>query len=349
MASGKKTWVWVLVAVGAACFVCGAGAVAWGMLSTFTGEEGGGVATASAGREGQPGASGGFSFTLPQGFASSGQGRWKWTGKDRDADVGVEVIRLPAIDGLDAPEAKVAKLWNERIGADWDNVPPAPMVMRRFVANGAKAHFTSGVVTPKGGGIEVRASIYLVEADDRLEPLVFLQTYFEEVNLVGITIVNHMAAFSWNATHEQVEQVLAGVQGSPVGAPLVSDEDVVGVWQYGTGNSLQWVNTLTGSTSMTAVTYVVDYTFTDEHRFTYKFGGASGQVGAMDFQSEDDEGEWRVEHDQLILAGKKERKFLLVGCARTPQGKRSLFMMPHPRWALSPGAIAQNGELYVEK
>lgn len=347
MAGGSKAWVWVVVAAAAGCVVCSAGGALLFGVAAFTDADAPGAQGPEA-PEGQPGEAGGFSFTPPQGWTSPGAGRVAWTGKDRDAVLGVEVIRLPAISGREDGEAKVARLWSERIGADWDGVKAAPMVLRRFVANGARAYFTSGVVKPKGGGIDTRVSVYLVEAGDRLEPLVVLQTYREDTTF-GETTVNHMAQYSWDTTHEQVEQALAGVRGSPVGLALVSDDEVVGTWNYGSSTAAQWVNTLTGSTSMTAVAYSVDYVFGDDHRFTYKYGGASGQVGAMQFGTDSDEGEWRVEHDQLVVSGKSQRKYLIAGAARTPQGKRSLFLLPHPRWSLAPGGLAQNGELFVEK
>lgn len=132
--------------------------------------------------------------------------------------------------------------------------------------------------------------------------------------------------------------------------PLVSDEEVVGQWTYSTGSHLQWVNTLTGATGMNTVSFSIQFGMSDDHRFTYKFQGASGQVGALQFSGESDEGEWKVEHDQLFVTGEqRSRKFLIAGAARTPEGKRSLFLLQHPNYSLSPGAVARHGELYVER
>lgn len=126
---------------------------------------------------------------------------------------------------------------------------------------------------------------------------------------------------------------------------------MVGDLLYRSSTSAQWVNAYTGGTTMTAVSYSAEYSFGANHAFQYKYAGASGQVGAMKFGSEDDQGTWSVKHDVLTVAGaKRTRRFLLVGAARTPEGKRTLYLMPeHPGWSLSPGGIAQNAELYVAK
>lgn len=344
----KKPWVWVVIALGASCFLCTAGGVALTVLGAVTGsDDTGRVSEAPTG--GAPGAAGGFAFTAPAGWTSPGAGRWSTQVKDGTAVLTVEVLRLPALPGLGQPADTLATLWRDRIGADWDGVSSTPLVMRRFVGNGARAHFTSAPLRPKGGGTVTRVSVYLVEAGDRLEPLVVLQQYDDPTTNAQV-MKDQMAPYSWDTTHRLVEQVIAGLAGSPVGLPLVSDDEVAGDWRYSTGNALQWVNTLTGSTSMTTVSYSVDYAFGDDHHFTYRFQGASGQVGALNFQGDRDEGEWKLEHDVLVLeGGQRTVKYLVAGAARAPGGQRALFLLPEKQWSLAPGAVAMHGELYVEK
>jgi hypothetical protein len=347
MAAGKKLWLWVLVAVGGSCLLCTAGGAVLLGLGAISGEGGQTSGSASGGTTGQPGAPGGFTFTPPSGWTSPAQGHWRVEVQEGGATLGVELIHLAAVSGLDQPEAKLATLWAERIGADWQGVSATPLVMRRFVQNGARAHFTSAPLTPKAGGLTTRVSLYLVEAGDRLEPMVMLQTYSSPGTYE--TIQEHMLPYSWDKTYPRIEEAIAGMQGSPVGLPLVSDEEVAGEWSYSTGSHLEWVNTLTGSTSMTMVSYGVRYQFTDGHEFTYRFQGASGAVGAMNVSQDSDEGDWRVEHDQLLLTGKRVTKYLIAGAARSPEGKRTLFLLPEPQWSLSPGAVAANGQLFVEQ
>lgn len=101
---------------------------------------------------------------------------------------------------------------------------------------------------------------------------------------------------------------------------------------------------------MTAVAYAVNLSFGDDHRFTYQFNGASGQVGQLRFATEGNEGTWRVEHDLLRLEGDggKTRKYLVAGAARAPDGKRTLLLVSEGRFTAAPFAAPSVGELFVE-
>ncbi|TSC25282.1 hypothetical protein [Corallococcus sp. Z5C101001] len=346
----KSPLVWILLAVGGACALCCTGTLGLMVLGLLGGDATpGAVATspmnrARAGTRGEPG---GFAFDAPPGWKKLEDGRFILEWVDRGDTLGVEALRLPSVPGLDDGEGKLARLWRERIGADWNDVKPNPLAMRRFVTNGARAYFTAAEVRSKTNNRSFRVSLYLVEADDRLEPLVFIQSFMTP----GGIAESLSASFSWNASYPRVEEALKGVRGSPVGLPLVDDAEVVGDFLYGSSTSTQWVNAYTGSATMTAVSYSAEYSFGANHAFQYKYAGASGQVGAMRFGSEDDQGTWSVKHDVLTVAGaKRTRRFLLVGAARTPEGRRTLYLMPeHPGWSLSPGGIAQHAELYVAK
>ncbi|MBZ4330257.1 hypothetical protein [Corallococcus sp. AS-1-12] len=349
MARPKSPLVWILLAVGGACAFCCTGTLGLMALGLFAGGDSatpGAPGAVSRAQGGSPGEPGGFAFDAPPGWKTQQDGRFILEWDHRGDTLGVEALRLPALPGLDDAEGRLAKLWQERIGADWNDVKPNPLVMRRFVANGARAFFTAAVVRAKNNDRTFRVSLYLVEAGDRLEPLVFIQSFMTPGGL-GEAM---SASFSWNTSYVRVEEALKGVRGSPVGLPLVDDAQVVGHFVYGSSSATQWVNTYTGGTSMTAVSYSVDYTFGADREFQYKFAGASGQVGAMKFGSDDDQGTWSVKHDVLTLTGaKRTRRYLLIGAARSPEGKRTLYLMPeHPGWSLAPGAIGQNGELYVE-
>ncbi|NOK10700.1 lipocalin family protein [Corallococcus exercitus] len=348
MARPKSPFVWILLAVGGACAFCCTGTLGLMALGLFAGDSDtpGTPAAANRAHGGSPGEPGGFAFDAPQGWKTQQDGRFIVEWNDGGNTLGAEALRLPAVPGLDDAEGKLARLWQERIGADWNDVKPNPLVMRRFVANGARAFFTAAVVRAKNNGRTFRVSLYLVEAGDRLEPLVFIQSFMSPPGSAGEDM---SASFSWNTSSVRVEEALKGVRGSPVGLPLVDDAEVVGHFIYGTSTGAQWVNTYTGSTTMTAVSYSIDYTFGANHAFQYKYAGASGQVGAMRFGSEDDQGTWSVKHDVLTLTGaKRTRRYLLIGAARSPEGKRTLYLMSeHPGWSLAPGAIGQNGELYV--
>ena len=349
MSKSSRVLIWSLVVAVASCGLCGVGTLALSALGLMAGDDspGDSPAAPTAHAAAQPGAPGGFAFDPPQGWTSPGQGRVLQQRKEGDELISVEVIRLPAVPGLDGAEAKLAQLWTQRVGADWQGVTGTPLILRRFVSNGARAYFTAAELRPLNGTALTRVSLYLVEADDRLEPLVFIQGHADPTHL-SVT-QDTFARYSWNASHAFVEAAIAGVRGSPVGLPLVADEAITGRFLYSSGANAQWVNTLTGATSMTAVSYSVRYTFGEDHRYAYQLKGASGVVGAQRFDSEHDEGSWRVEHDQLILTADsgKTRKFLIVGAPLTPEGKRALYLLPEPQWSLAPGNLSTHGELYV--
>lgn len=339
----KKPWLWVLGAVVGSCVLCTGGGMVLALLGLITADEA--VAPAPTAR---PGAAGGFALPVPASFKAHGQGRWLHVVPDGTSELPVELIRLPPLPGLEDPERRLAELWRTRIAADWEGAAEAPFIFRRFVSNGARAHFTGAELRTKPGRQLSFVSLYLVEAGDRLEPLVFIQQYRDlSGGLVGHDM---LAAYSWSKSHAAVEAVLAVVQGSPVGGPLVSDEALVGRWVYSTNSTAQWINTVTGSSSMTTVAYTVDYEFTADHRFTYRFGGASGQVGQLQFGTDRDEGTWQVAHDVLTVTGEsgKTRKYLVVGAARAPDGKRTLLLVGEGRYTAAPFAAVSMGELFVE-
>lgn len=346
-AAKKTKWLWVLLGLAGSCFACTAGGMVLALLGVIAADEPapGVAATAPASEASAPD---GFALEVPASFKPNGEGRWLHVTRDGSSELSVELLHLPALPGLEAPETRLAELWRTRLGADWEGVQAQPFVFRRFVSNGAKAHFTGAELRTKEGRQLSFVSLYLVEAGDRLEPLVFIQQYRDPTgSLAGLDM---MAGFSWRTSHAAVESVLAGVRGSPVGAPLVSDEEVTGQWVYGSTSTAQWLHTVTGSTSMTAVAYAVEYGFDDDHRFTYRFNGASGQVGQLQFGTDRDEGTWKVEHDLLLLEGAsgKTRKYLVVGAARAPDGKRTLLLVGEGRFTAAPFAAVATGELFVE-
>ncbi|CAM3093324.1 hypothetical protein G4177_22560 [Corallococcus sp. ZKHCc1 1396] len=348
MARPKSPLVWILIAVGGASALCCTGTLgllALGLIAgddTAPGTAPSAEARTHAGRKGEPG---GFAFDAPQGWKTLPDGRFIIEYPNKYGDpLGVEALRMPSVPGLDDGEGKVVRLWRERVGADWNGVPPHPRVMRRFMANGARAFFATEAVKHKGNGRSFLISLYLVEADDRFEPLVFIQSFASTGYGEDLS-----ASFSWDTSYAKVEEALKGVRGSPVGLPLVDDAEVVGRFQYSSNSATQYVNTFTGATTMSTVSYGIDFTFGKDHTFQYKFVGASGQVGAMNFGADDDQGAWSVKHDVLTVTGaKRTRRYLLIGAARTPEGRRALYMLPeHPSWSLAPGSVAQHGELYV--
>lgn len=347
MAGTTKRWVWVVVAVAASCALCSVATLGVTLLGLAADEAAPGELQAPAAVASRPGVEGGFSLTLPDGWRDDGPGRFRAELRQGEEVLTVELVRLPAVPGLEAAERRLTELWGTRIAADWRGVAGAPWALRRFVANGARAVFTAAELRPRESEALMRVSLYLVEAGDRLEPLVFIQSHQDPTGLAATRDIS--ASMSWGRSHALVEQALAGTRGSPVGRPLVSDEEVVGRFALGSTETAQWVHTVTGGTSMTAVARAVRYEFSEDHRFTYEFQGGAGQVGAMQFAKDVDQGRWAVVQDHLELAfdSGKAYRFLIAGAGRRPEGPRWLLLLQEPQASLDPGA-AMKGELYVE-
>lgn len=289
----------------------------------------------------------GFGFDPGATFQSTGQGAWRRELRDGTELMWVNVARLAPVPGLDEPEQALTNLWNQAVAGAFDPLPVMdrirpPIVQRRYVNNGARAHFGRARLFKKGTTEAVYVTLYAVEADDRLEPFLVVQGC-DSTAMGGAMICN----FSFNKTHVWIEELIKGVTGSPTGAPLVSDEEVFGHFQFGSNDTAQWVNTVTGATSMTAVVRAVDFTFNDDHTYLYKFTGGSGQVGSMRFASDEDRGTWKVERDVLLLDGEKHQyKYFITGAPKSPTGAQLLLLQPTPNWSLAPEA---GNELYERK
>jgi hypothetical protein len=127
------------------------------------------------------------------------------------------------------------------------------------------------------------------------------------------------------------------VAGEPP-ARVADEASLVGIWVYGTSGSMQWVHRVTGAyAGMTTVSYAnwMDLRADGTMRFYHQ--GASGEVGALKFTTQEEKGRWRVEGDLLLLEvaapEPRVRKHRLVGVNQFPDGKRilSLIYLPsHP-------------------
>lgn len=327
--SSKTILVVVLVLAGA-CAFCSVGVVILGGVGFLTASKD--LSTPapvlSADREV-------VTFVVPPPFHQVSEGRYTAEQTDGPARYVVEVIRLPAIDAADPIESLNAQ-WRATIVRDWPGAPEQVLPLRRFANNGARVYFTSASLQQQGAEYRSLVSLYLVSADERFEPFVTVQSFFD--SSAGAPM---RALGASDVTHPLIEALFKGISGSPVGNPLIDDAEVSGRWQHSSGNQMQFVNVLTGSTGYTAVASGTWWTFEPNHEFSYKFSGAVTNTGATQFSAQSDSGTWRVEHDVLVTDGETlDRKYFIVGAGRGPSGKRTLYLMPEGNWTLSPGGLA---------
>ncbi len=331
MTKGVKITLAVAAALVGMSFICCFGTLLLGLM--------GGEETAPTAPRVIGGA--GFTFSPPASFQQVGEGHWRREQRDGTEVYWVDVKRLPPIAGLAGAEAQLSAQWRQLLSGAYEQVH-APLVQRRFVSNGARAHFGRARLLRPGNPEPVMVSLYLVEADDRLEPFLVVQGC--DTTAMGSQMIIN---FSFPKTHVFVEELLATVQGSPTGGPLVSDDEVAGHFVFGDTSTAQWINTVSGATSMTAVARAVDFTFNGDHTYTYSFTGGSGQVGAIQFGTDKDQGRWKVEHDLLVLTGEKySRKYFITGAPRGPDGQQVLLLQSEPTWSFSPNV---ENEVYVRK
>lgn len=282
-----------------------------------------------------------FAFEPPAGFQPGGEGLWRREQRDGTELLWVEARRLPALPGLDEVEAKLTALWLHLLRGAWPDLGP-PLVQRRFVQNGAKAHFARTRLLRPGTPDPLLVSLYLVEAGDRLEPVLLTQGC--DTQAPGALMI---ITYSFSRTHLFVEELLGGIRGSPAGGPLVSDAELTGRFVLGDAGTLQWVDLATGGTAVTAVTRAVELDLAADHTYTYRFAGGSGRAGEIRFGTDTDRGEWHVEHDVLVLSGqRRQAKHLLVGASRGPEGRWLLLLQPGPDWSQGPQATC---DVYVRQ
>jgi hypothetical protein len=341
--SGNQTLLIVLLVVGGLCALCGVGTLALVGLGVVAGAAEGPVSAPSA-AEARPGVEGGFRMTFPEDFKPVDEARHRFERLEGSARHTVDVIKLAPIDGLDDPQGKLRALWNGTIVRDWPGIPTLTLPLRRFVQNGARAFYTFAVVRVPGQDRRSMVSLYLVEAGDRLEPFAVVQEFFDSG--IGADFMNNL---SFDTTHPAVEAFLKGVEGSPVGLPLVADDELTGRWAFSTGSLGQYVNVITGGTSSETVSYAVRYELGADRRFAYRFQGATMGAAGTRFSASHDEGTWAVQHDLLVLDGEQfDTRYLIIGAGAGPDGKRVIYLQPEGKWSLTPAAIAQGGELYEE-
>ena len=266
----------------------------------------------------------GFSFTLPEGWTT--QAGWQIFRKVETVPWGQKFLTAavrfpPSIEAGSDIGGALRDLWKQVVPAELAG-RHSSMVYRRYVGDGLHAQFIHGVGREKDRKSDSLYSLYLIDLGSRWQPMVVAQTYDDPGNNLE-TSVNMMAGYSFSDTALIAEAFLAALRcPAAKGRALVSKEGLVGEYGYGSGAGLQWENIYTGATSMTVVSYGGTLDLKADGRFAYSFGGASGVVGALKFQSDKDQGTWDLQGDLLVLSSTtgKERKYRVAGLTSFSDG-----------------------------
>jgi hypothetical protein len=174
----------------------------------------------------------GFSVTVPEGFSTPRPGHWTAERREGPNRLWLDVQQLAPLHVSGAVDEPLRALWARSL--EGYEGPADPLIQRRFVSNGARAHFARATVKRTGNPDPVMVSLYLVEADDALVPLFLVQGC--DTNEPGALMI---IQYSFPTTHTLVEAFLGGVAGSPVGAPLVDEAELTGTWTFADTGTLQ--------------------------------------------------------------------------------------------------------------
>lgn len=264
----------------------------------------------------------GFTFTAPQGWTSDQV--WhvrKKQDSNSDSYSTAHVRFPPSIEAARDAGVALRDLWKEAVPAELAG-RHSGMVYRRYVGDGLPAFFIFGAGREKNRKSDSLFTLYLLDLGDRWQPVVVAQTY-DDPHSFSETIIGMMASLSYAGTAALAEEILATLRcPAAKGRPLVSKEALVGNYGYGSSANLQWENIYTGATSMTVVSYGGTLDLKADGTFDYSFQGASGQVGALKFATDKDQGTWDVKGDQVILTSKngKERVHRFAGLTSFSDG-----------------------------
>ena len=224
------------------------------------------------------------------------------------------------------------------------------MVYRRFLGDGLVAWFVIGQGREKDRQADTVCTLYLIDCGPTWQPLLVAQTYEEPGQQIG-AVIPISAGLSYGRSADMAEVFLAGLRcPAGKGRALVDREALVGRYRFGTSSHLQWVNVHTGSTTMTSVSYGGELDLRADGSFQWTFSSASGQVGNLQFGSDKDAGQWRIEGDRLLLRsskdGKDRRPYRIAGLTRFQDGVQAAILMYHYDKPVNAVTVTDPADIY---
>lgn len=290
-----------------------------------------------------------FTFTVPAGWVV--EGAWhvcrKGDPQGNDRTTRTAFVRFPpAIDAAGDMGTKLGELWKTSVPEELAG-RHSSMVYRRYVGDGLPAQFIFGAGREKGRVSDSLFSLYLIDLGSKWQPMLIAQTYDDPDTNVQ-AIVGMSARFSYAETAATAEAFLATLRG-PKGRALVSKEALVGDYSFGNASQLQWENIYTGATSMTVVSYGGTLNLKADGSYDSTFQSASGQVGALKFASEKEQGTWDVKGDLLTLSAKgKSSSYRVAGLTRFQDGVKVAVLL-RPSVVPNAADAGDRGDWYSTK
>lgn len=266
------------------------------------------------------------------------------------AELAAQARFLPAVPAQGDPGEALRQAWRS-------GVPPeladraSGMVYRRYVGDGLVANFLVGGGREQGRRADTLCTLYLIDCGPSWRPLLIAQTYENPAETIP-SLVEMAAGFSYTASATLAEELLAALRcPAGKGRPLVDPEALVGHYWYGSGSALQWENVNTGATTMTTVSYGGELDLRADGTYESKFSSASGEVGRLQFGSEDQRGQWRVEGDQLVLTVERgqDRRRRIAGLTTFSDGVKVALLLLRLDLPVNATTVNEPGCLYSTK
>ena len=295
----------------------------------------------------------GFAYTAPADFKKNGAWYIKSTVENRSsAEYTNCLIRFPnAIPAQGNMGDALRKLWETEVPAELKG-RYGPLVYRRYTGQKLLTQFIFGSGKESGRRTVTVFTIFLVDCGRYWQPVVMAQTYEDTGDFLAGESMS--ASFSFNDSVMYAEPFLASFRcPGQERASLVDKAAMVGDYHFGSGASASWINTYTGSSFMTAVSYGGDLFLKADGTYSYRFASASGVVGAQTFGSENAKGRWSVEGDLLTLTPTSGtvtsvRQYRVAGVTQFADGNKSLVLL-ELRDPPIPQKVSDGSNVYTTK
>lgn len=295
----------------------------------------------------------GFAYTAPADFKKNGAWYIKTTVENRSsAEYTNCLIRFPnAIPAQGNMGDALRKLWETEVPAELKG-RHGPLVYRRYTGQKLLTQFIFGSGKENGRRTDTFFTLFLIDCGRYWQPVVMAQTYEDTGDLLAGESMS--ASFSFNDSVMYAEPFFATFRcPGQERASLVDKAAMVGDYHFGSGASASWINTYTGSSFMTAVSYGGDLFLKADGTYSYRFASASGVVGAQTFGSENAKGRWSVEGDLLTLTPTSGtvtsvRQYRVAGVTQFADGNKSLVLL-EPRDPPIPQKVSDGSNVYTTK
>ncbi len=287
-----------------------------------------------------PGLASDFTFGMPSDWTPE-EG---WFVHRETAAGGIEgacVRFLPPMPIASNPGASLGTLWKKELPKELaDRFSTA--VYRRRVGDGLLSYFLCGAGRESGRKADTLFMLHLVVCKDQWQPLVLALTFEPSSGSSGAA--THAAAGA------RAETFLAGFRCPPArNRTFASRASLAGDYGFGTRAGLDGVRT--GALDASAADVGGTLSLRPDGRYAYAFQGDPAQAATLGVHAEADEGLWRVEGDQLVLApgSAPPRRYRIAGLTQFTGGPKVAVLVSRLALPIHAGTLGSRADWYSTK